>query len=89
MNSEMDAMKSNNVWELVDLPVEIKLIGCKWVHKRKGNAKGKINTFKVRLVAKRYPQKVGNDYDETFLLVAIFKYICILLSITTALDYEI
>ena len=29
MNTEMDSMKTNSVWELVDLPDGIKPIGCK------------------------------------------------------------
>ena len=89
MNSELDSMKSNKVWELVDLPEGIKPIGCKWVYKRKKNAEGKVETFKARLVAKGYTQKAGIDYDETFSPVAMLKSIRILLSIAAALDYEI
>ena len=89
MNSELDSMKSNKVWELVDLPEGIKPIGCKWVYKRKKNAEGKVKTFKARLVAKGYTQKAGIDYDEIFSPVAMLKSIRILLSITAALDYEI
>ena len=29
MNVEMESMGSNKVWELVDLPERVKLIGCK------------------------------------------------------------
>ena len=89
MNSELDSMKSNKVWEFVDLPEGIKPIGCKWVYKRKKNAEGKVETFKARLVAKGYTQKAGIDYDETFSPVAMLKSIRILLSIAAALDYEI
>ena len=48
-----------------------------------------METFKARLVAKRYTQKQGIDYDETFSPVAMLKFIRILLSTTAALDYEI
>ena len=89
MNNEMDSMKSNSVWELVDLPDGIKPIGCKWVYKRKKDAEGRVETFKARLVAKGYTQKAGIDYDETFSPVAMLKSIRILLSIAAALDYEI
>ena len=54
MNKELDSMKSNSVWDLVDLPEGVKLIGCKWIYKRKKNAEDKVKTFKVRLVAKGY-----------------------------------
>ena len=89
MNVEMKSMGSNKVWELVDLPEGIKPIGYKWVYKRKRGADRKVETFKARLVAKRYTQKEGIDYDETFSPVAMLKSIHILLSIVVALDYEI
>ena len=89
MNVEMKSMSSNKVWKLVDLPERIKLIGCKWVYKRKRGEDGKVETFKARLIVKGYTQKEGIDYDETFPPVAMLKSICILLSIAVALDYEI
>ena len=89
MNKELDSMKSNSVWDLMDLPEGVKPIGCKWIYKRKMNAEGKVETFKARLVVKRYTQKEGIDYGETFSPVAMLKSIRILLSIAAALDYEI
>ena len=85
----MDSMKSNNEWELVDLPEEIKPKGCKWVYKRKRNVEGKVETLKARFVANGYTQKVDVNYDETFSPVAMLKSIRILLFIVVALDYEI
>ena len=41
----------------------------------------KVETFKARLVAKSYTQKEGVDYEETFSLVAMLKFIQIVLSI--------
>lgn len=35
MRDEMQSMRHNNVWELVELPPGCKLIGCKWVYKTK------------------------------------------------------
>ena len=31
MKVEMDALEKNGTWELVELPKEKKLVGCKWV----------------------------------------------------------
>ena len=71
MKSELDFMYSNQVWDLVKAPNRIKPVGCKWIYKRKRGVDGKVETFKVRLVAKGYTQKEGIDYDETFSPVAM------------------
>ncbi|KAA0050105.1 gag/pol protein [Cucumis melo var. makuwa] len=89
MDLEMESMYFNSVWELVDLPEGVKPIGCKWIYKKKRDSAGKVQTFKVRLVAKGYTQREGVDYEETFSPVAMLKSIRILLSIATFYDYEI
>ena len=48
-----------------------------------------METYKVCLVAKGYRQYYGIDYDETFFLVAMLKFIQIMLVIASHLDYEI
>ena len=89
MKSELDSMYSNQVWDLVKEPNDIKPVGCKWVSKRKRGIDVNVETFKKRLVAKGYTQKEGIDYDETFSPIAVLKSIRILLSITAHYDYEI
>ena len=89
MNKEMESMYSNSVWELIDPLEDVRLIGCKWIFKRKRGIDGKVETFKARLVAKGYTHKEGVDYEETFSPVAMLKSIRILLSIVACLDYEI
>ena len=89
MNTEMEFMYSNQVWTLVDPSVGPKPIRCKWIYKRKRGIDGKVETIKVQLVAKGYTQKEGFDYEETFSLVAIIKFIRIHLSIAAHIDYEI
>ena len=82
-------MHSNEIWILVDPPEGIVPIGCKWIFKRKIDADEKVETFKPRLVAKRYSQRKGIDYQDIFSLVVMLKSICTLLAITVYFDYEI
>ena len=89
MKTEMESMDSNQVWELVEPPANIKPIGCKWVYKRKKGFDVKVETFKARFIAKGYTQREGIDYEETFSSVAMLKSIRILLSIVAWLDFEI
>ena len=89
MQSEMESMYSNQVWELVEPPKGVKPIGCKWIYKRKRGSDKKVKAWKARLVAKGYTQKEGIDYEDTFSPVVMLKSIQILLSIAAHLDYEI
>lgn len=58
---ELRALKQNGTWELVDLPPDKKVIGCKWVFTVKYNADGSIERYKARLVAKGFTQTYGID----------------------------
>ena len=62
MKDEMDSMASDRVWNLVELPDGVKVIGCKWVFKTKKDSMGNIERYKARLVAKGFTQKEGIDY---------------------------
>jgi len=66
MRSEMNSMKDNQVWNLVDLPDGVKAIECKWIFKRKIDLDGNVHIHKARLVAKGFRQIHGVDYDEPF-----------------------
>ena len=66
MNTEMESLKENNAWDLVEPPVGQKIVGCKWIYKIKTGADGSVQRYKVRLVAQGFTQKYGTDFDETF-----------------------
>nr|GEU54912.1 hypothetical protein [Tanacetum cinerariifolium] len=89
MNVEMQSMKDNEVWVLVELPPNGKTVGSKWLFKKKTDMDGVVHTYKARLVAKGYTQTQGIDYKETLSPVADIRAIRILIAITAYYDYEI
>ena len=54
MIDELESMKKNDIWDLVELPNGVKPVGCKWVFKTKLDPNGNVERYKARLVAKGY-----------------------------------
>ena len=52
MRSELKSLEDNQVWNLVELPVDARAVECKWVFKRKTDMDGNVSIYKARLVAK-------------------------------------
>nr|GEV53104.1 hypothetical protein [Tanacetum cinerariifolium] len=89
MNVEIQSMKDNGVWDLVDLPPNGKIVGSKLLFKKKTDMDGSVHTYKARLVAKGFTQTYRVDYEETFSSVADIRAIRILIAIAAYYDYEI
>ncbi|GKC07866.1 putative RNA-directed DNA polymerase [Tanacetum coccineum] len=89
MNVEMQSIKDNQVWNLVNLPPNCKTVRSKWLFKKKSDIDGNIPTYKARLIAKGFTQTYGVDYEETFSPVADIKSIRILIAIVAYYENEI
>nr|GEW48395.1 retrotransposon protein, putative, Ty1-copia subclass [Tanacetum cinerariifolium] len=89
INVEMQSMKYNEVWILVELPPNGKSVSSKWLFKKKTDMDGNVHTYKAHLVVKGYTQTPGIDYEETFSPVADIRAIRILIAIAVYYDYEI
>nr|GEU41154.1 zinc finger, CCHC-type [Tanacetum cinerariifolium] len=88
MNVEIQSMKDNDVWVLVELPPNARTVGNKWLFKKKTDMDGVVYIFKARLVAKGFTQTYRVDYEETFSPVADIRAIRILIAIAAYYDYE-
>ena len=54
MKSEIEFMKENQVWNLIDPPDGVRTIECKWIYKNKKDMDGNVHIYKARLVAKGF-----------------------------------
>ena len=89
MQDEITSLDHNGVWELVELPIGCKPIGCKWVYKTKKDSQGRIERFKARLVAKGFSQKEGIVYTETFSPISRKDSFRIIMALTAHFDLEL
>ncbi|GJY48910.1 retrotransposon protein, putative, ty1-copia subclass [Tanacetum coccineum] len=89
MNVEMQSMKDNKVWDLVDLPPNGKTVGSKWLFKKKTDMDGVVHTYKARLVAKGYTQTLEIDYEENLHIPLQTIRAIRILSQSLVYDYEI
>lgn len=70
MKDELISHRENKTWDVVKLPPGKKIIGCRWIYKRKLDEHGRLSSYKARLVAQGHKQRFGLDYDEIFAPVA-------------------
>jgi hypothetical protein len=70
MDLEIEAIKRNRTWEMIDLPERMKKIIVKWVFKTKFNENGEVDKCKDWLVAKEYARQREIDYTKVFAPVA-------------------
>jgi len=89
IDNEIKSIEKNQTWTFTELPVGAKRIGVKWVYKTKNNEHGKIDKYKVRLVAKGYSQKHGVNYTEVFAPVARMDTVRMIIALAAHKNWRI
>ena len=90
MKEEMESLHKNHTWDLVMPPKDKKIVGCKWIYKKKGETSSiEGEKYKTRLVAKGYSQVEGVDYNDVFSPVVKHTSIRVLLVLVASHDLEL
>ena len=85
----MVALHSTSTWDLVPLPADKSLVGCRCVYTVKIGLDGGVDHVKARLVSKRYTQIYGLNYYDTFSPVAKMTSACLLLSMAAVSSWRL
>lgn len=86
---EMRCIIHNDIWDIVDRPIDAKVIGCRTVLRSKLRADGTLKRRKARLVAKGFAQRPGIDFHETFAPVARLSSLRTLIALAAESNMEI
>ena len=82
-------LKEARTWKLVDVPISINIIGCKWIFKVKKNAAEIIFCYKTCLVIQEFSQVLGINYFDIYTPIDQLLSIHTILVINTTQDMEI
>jgi hypothetical protein len=89
VEAELQSLRNNGVYKEVPIPKGVRPITSKPVFKVKVDQHGKVERFKMRLVARSFTQKKGVDYNNTFAPVANLESIRILLALAARYYLEL
>ena len=88
MYEEYVSLKENETWELVNRPLNAKVIQNCWVTYVKTSCDSNA-CFKARLVVKGYVQKQGIDFYVIFSPIALYDTVSTLLVVATSKSIEL
>jgi hypothetical protein len=89
MESEMNSIRANGSWDLVELPRNRKVLLCKWVFQLKQVYYSSDPKYKARITEKGFRQEYGVDFDEIFSPIVKLSTLRFLLGVVAHEDLEL
>jgi len=81
MIDEINALKKNKTFDVVNKPIGRNIVSSKWVFKPKRNADGTLERFRARATAQGFSQAPGFHFEDTFAPVIRYESLRLLLAI--------
>lgn len=89
MDAEVKALNENEMWDLVDLPLNWRALQGRWVYRYKRDSNGSIIKHKARWVVKGFKQRYGVDYNKTYVSVITSTTYKVAFAIAAYYDYHL
>jgi len=89
MKDEIQSLKDNNTWDIVNVLSDQHVLKGRWVYKVKRDAHGQVSRYKARWVVKGYKQQFDIDYDQIFVSVIKLQMYKTLFALTAHYDLEV
>ena len=81
MNDEINALKKNKTFEVVDKPIGRNIVGSKCVFETKRNADGTLERYRARAVAQGFSPAPGFDFEDTFAPIIHYESLHLLIAL--------
>jgi Reverse transcriptase (RNA-dependent DNA polymerase) len=89
MQDEMKSLHENNIFELVELSRDKKVLKNKLVYQVKSEGQEAKPRYKARLVVKGFDQMKGVNFEEIFSFVVKMSSIQVMLGLAASSDLDI
>lgn len=73
IEKELSVMRDRGVWEEIDPPSDVRMIGTCWTFANKYNSDGNLTGRKAHLIMKGFTQIPGVDFFETYASVVHYE----------------
>jgi len=87
MKAEIDALKANKTWSIIDLPLGKTPIGCKWVYKLEFNQMVILKATKHALLLRDILKLKEIDYHDTYSTIVKMIIVHLHIAVTIAKNW--